>query len=63
MYCKEFRCEVIRTFPIAVRMAVAKDVAEETFAAIKRGEYGPLKKPKATKKAAKKSSKKVARKR
>lgn len=62
-YCKEFHCEVIRTFPIPVRMAVAKDVAEETYAAIKRGEYGPLVKPKTAKKTAKKIAKKAARKR
>ena len=60
-YCKEFHCEVIRTFPIGVRTAVAQDVAEETYGAIKRGEYGPLKKSTA-KKAAKKTSKKAAKK-
>ncbi len=43
-YCKEFRCEVIRTFPIAVRTAVAAEVAEREYEAIKSGEYGQLKK-------------------
>jgi hypothetical protein len=69
-YCKEFGCEVIRTFPIAVRTAVAQDVADETYKAIKAGEYGPLTKPgskktakKASAKKAKKSTKKAARKR
>jgi hypothetical protein len=71
-YCKEFHCEVIRTFPIAVRTAVAQDVADETYEAIKRGEYGALTKTaakpakpskKSPKKAAKKPAKKAARKR
>jgi hypothetical protein len=59
-YCKEFHCEVIRTFPIGVRTAVAQDVADETYGAIKRGEYGPLKS--AAKKASKKTSKKASKK-
>ena len=70
-YCKEFHCEVIRTFPIAVRTAVAQDVADETYEAIKRGEYGALAKAAGAKKTAKrqsakspkKSTKKAARKR
>lgn len=64
-YCKEFGCEIIRTFPIAVRTAVAQDVADETYKAIKSGEYGELKKHavKPAKKAAKKTTKKAARKR
>ena len=60
-YCKEFHCDIIRTFPIAVRTAVARDVASETYEAIKRGEYGPLKRT-AVKKTAKKTAKKVAKK-
>jgi len=65
-YCKEFHCEIIRTFPIAVRTAVAQDVARETYEAIRRGEYGPLAKrqpAKPTRKSTKKSTKKAARKR
>ncbi len=65
-YCKEFGCEIIRTFPIAVRTAVAQDVADETYKAIKSGEYGELKKAapaKSAKKAPKKGAKKAARKR
>jgi hypothetical protein len=69
-YCKEFHCEVIRTFPIAVRTAVAQDIADETYEAIKRGEYGVLAKAngkktakKAPAKKAKKTIKKAARKR
>ena len=66
-YCKEFHCEVIRTFPIAVRTAVAQDVADEIYEDIKRGQYGPLAKAGGAKKAAKrqpkKSTKKAARKR
>ncbi len=65
-YCKEFGCEIIKTFPIAVRTAVAQDVADETYKAIKSGEYGELKKAapaKSAKKAPKKGAKKAARKR
>jgi hypothetical protein len=60
-YCKEFRIELIRTFPMPVRLAVAKDVAEREFDAIKSGEYGKLEKR--TTKTAKKASKKAPRKR
>jgi hypothetical protein len=66
-YCKEFRVELIRCFPMAVRLAVAKDISEAEYAAIKAGEYGELKmkakKPaaKTIKKTAKKTSRKRAR--
>jgi hypothetical protein len=63
-YCKEFRIELIRTFPMPVRLAVAKDVAEREFDAIKSGEYGKLGKlGKPATKTAKKASKKAPRKR
>jgi hypothetical protein len=55
-YCKEFRCEIIRTFPISVRTTVAAEVAEREYEAIKSGEYGPLKN---AKKPAKKAVKKA----
>lgn len=65
--------ELILTFPMSVRIAVAADVAREQAEMIKRGEYGPVwpegsKPPKAskttkprknpTKKTVKKSTKK-----
>ncbi len=58
-YCREFKLPLIKTFPINVRRAVAKKVAEHEFAALKSGEYGPLemRAKKNGKKSAKKSTK------
>lgn len=59
-YAKEFRVELIRTFPVIVRWAVARDVARREFENIKAGEYGELKPrlPKVAKKAKAKATKK-----
>lgn len=41
-YCKEFKCEVIRTFPMQVRKAAAEEVAKREHQAILNGEYGEV---------------------
>lgn len=41
-YCKEFQCDIIRTFPIKVRQAAAEEIAQREYKAIKDGEYGAL---------------------
>lgn len=61
-YAKEFKVELIRTFPVMVRWAVARDVAKREYDNLKAGEYGELKKPapkvaKASKRPVKKASK------
>lgn len=60
-YAKEFKVELIRTFPVMVRWAVARDVAKREYAAIKSGEYGELKK-RAPKVPAKRATKKASKK-
>ena len=41
-YVKEFKVDMVKTFPIQCRRAAAKEIAEREAEAIKSGEYGAL---------------------
>jgi hypothetical protein len=41
-YVKEFKVDMVRTFPIQCRRDAAKEIAEREYEAIKSGEYGAL---------------------